>query len=619
MSRCDERARFYRPKTREENYCASSHEGRYESHYEGTRIVSFVDRNYPDIVRDVLTNLTQGVTRELHRVSYNPLARPLQVPDIVLLRRPVKRVSVITGFIEPPNPVDPLLRYTFTLSDYELVADPGDATDVSRIRFLPFGKKPANDTDVTVNYFPRSTEPTPLTDLNVGSVSRTLLEAVSRELALLYSQLNLVYDSAYLETATGASLERVVALLGYQRFRAGRPTGTVTFSRRAGAIGSITIPAGTPITDSADKIRYETIETRAMLAGEATAQIAVRGSSDITPVVEPAVLTVVQRAIAGLDTVTNERPTTRSSDDETDEQLRARARDALLASNKGTLGAIEHGLLQLPEVRSVKLAEMPNGVPGEIKLSIDLAQPAAGGGLPRAVQERIEELRPAGIRVLRDSAGMIDLQAKLLLTLAGSSMPPADIERIHKTAQSTLVTEIRKKGVGEKIRNRALTAAVLRDERIVDALITFSAKGGDAGTPGSDFEPNPDSSVQLIASDVTFDADVFDKPLAPGDTIPVEVRAIMVVQPLAGVPLAQVKTDIQTRLNTFFENLKSGSVDSNTLLTALRNDTLYAIDPLKMQVTLTTADQFVLIAQGGNTFSVQPRQVFTVASVEVST
>jgi uncharacterized phage protein gp47/JayE len=580
--------------------------------------VSFVDRTYPDIVRDVLTNLTQGVTREIHRVSYNPLARPLQVPDVVLLRRPVKRVSLISGFIEPPNPGDAPLPYSFTLNDYELGADGDDPTDLSHIRFLPFGKKPAAESDLTVNYYPRSTEPTPLTDLNVGSVARTLLEATSRELALLYAQLNLVYDSAFIDTATGASLERVVALLGYQRFRAGRPIGVVTFTRRAGAIGNITIPAGTPITDSADKIRYETIESRAMLAGESTAQVAVRGSTDITPVVESGVLTIIQRAIAGLDTVTNERPTTRSSEDETDEQLRARARSALLASNKGTVSAIEHGLLQLPEVRSVKLVEMPQGVPGEVQLSVDLVQPLAGGGLPRAVRERIEELRPAGIRILSGSAGSVDLQAKLQLTLAGSSLPPADIEQVHKAAQATLVEEVRKKGVGEKIRNRQLSAALLRDERIVDAIVTLSARGAAAGSPGADFEPDANSSVQLVDSDIAFDTDSFDKPLAAGDTIAVEVRAVLVAQPIAGVALAQVRTAIETRLNAFFENLSTGSVDTATLLTALRNDALYAIDPMKLQVTLTTPDQFVLIAQGGAAFSVQPQQVFTVTSVEVS-
>ena len=76
---------------------------------------------------------------------------------------------------------------------------------------------------------------------------------------------------------------------------------------------------------------------------------------------------------------------------------------------------------------------------------------------------------------------------------------------------------------------------------------------------------------------MAFEADAFDKALSAGDTISVEVRASLVAQALAGVPIAQVKTEIQTRLNAFFENLKSGSVDSNILLTALRNDTQYAL------------------------------------------
>ena len=228
------------------------------------------------------------------------------------------------------------MPYTFGLNDYELVPDANDTDSLSTIRFLPFGRKPAPDTDLRVNYYPRTTAPAPITDLNVGSVVRTLLETFAKEQAILYAQLNLAYDSAFVETATGSSLDRVVALLGYQRFRAGRPVGTVTFSRRAGAVGEITIPAGTPVTDAADKVRYETVESRLMRAGETTAEIAVRGSTDNTPPVDANVLTVIQRAIAGLDAVTNERPTARATSDESDAELRARARDALISSNKGT-------------------------------------------------------------------------------------------------------------------------------------------------------------------------------------------------------------------------------------------------------------------------------------------
>ena len=187
--------------------------------------MSLIERSYPDIVRDLLTNLTQGVSREVHRVTYDATARPLVPPEVVLARRPVRRVSLVTGFVAAAAADEPPIPYTFTLNDYELVGSTGDPDDLNTIRFLPFGRLPAPDTDITVNYYPRTTERLPITDLNVGSVARTLVEALSKELALLYAQLNLAYDSAFVETAAGASLDRVVALLSYERFRAGRPVG----------------------------------------------------------------------------------------------------------------------------------------------------------------------------------------------------------------------------------------------------------------------------------------------------------------------------------------------------------------------------------------------------------
>ena len=111
--------------------------------------MTFVDRKYPDLVRDVLTNLTQGVAGELHRVSYDPNAHLIQIPDVVLSRRLVAGAA----------PDDPPVPYTFGLNDYELVPDANDTDSLSTIRFLPFGRKPAPDTDLRVNYYPRTTAP----------------------------------------------------------------------------------------------------------------------------------------------------------------------------------------------------------------------------------------------------------------------------------------------------------------------------------------------------------------------------------------------------------------------------------------------------------------------------
>jgi len=584
--------------------------------------VSFIDRTYPDIVRDVLTNLTQGITGEAHPIDYDPNARPVQVPDLVLLHRPVKRVSTVQGFIPGAKPDDLPLPYSFTLNDYELVGDPRDPQDVSRIHFVPFGRKPAPGTTVMVNYYPRTTDPVPVNDITVGSVVRTLLEAVSKELSILYTQLNLAYDSAFVDTATGSSLDRVVALLGYQRFLAGRAVGKAVFTRRAGSVGEVVIPAGTPITDAADKIRYETAESRVMFAGESTAEISIRGSSVSTATVDAGVLTVIQLAIAGVDSVINSRPTARATSDETDEELRARARDALIASNKGTVGALRNGLLQLPEVRDVKVEEMPNGVPGEIRLTVSLAPgtPVRPDQVyPDSVTARIEELRPAGIRILRDKSGETALAANVVLTLAGASQPQADIDRILASVKQTLATEVGKRGVGEKVRVQPIVAAILKDSRVVDASVTIQAKGGAAGVTGKDFVPDPGATVALSVDDVSISQPQFDQSASTAQNVPVDVRATFKLQLVGGTPAPTAQATLTQKLTQFFGTLPvDAQVDSAAVLNALRDDSKYALDPLGLNVTLSSAQQFVQIVQGGAAYRVRAGQTFSVSSVQVT-
>lgn len=581
--------------------------------------MTFAPREYQDIVRDVLTNLTQGVTREIHPVVVG--AEPPARPEFVLRRRPVRRVSHVSGFVAAADPEQPPVPYTFTRNDFELVGDPEDPAALTRLRFFAHGRKPAPGTNLSVNYYPRSTDPAPITDLNVGSVARVLVEALSRELAVLYAQLGLVYEAGFVETASGRALDRVVALLGYSRFAVGRPVGTVTFRRRAGAIGNITIPAGTPITDTEDSLRYETSESRVMLAGETTALVRVRGASASTPVVKAGVLAVIQRAIAGIDQVTNESDASRASEDESDEELRARARDALLAAGKGTVEALRFGLLQMPEVRDVRITERPSGVAGEIKVTVSLADPGADPDrLPPSVQARLDQLRPAGIRVVTGGAQAVRLRASVELVLAGSAVAESELRQVKAKATAALVEAVARTGVGQRLRAAPLTALLLRDERIVDAKIAFGAEGEPPGTPGQDFQPAEGVTLQLAAEQVVFAAPSFEgaPPGAP-ETTTVEVRASIGATPESGVAPDAVASELRQKLEAFFASVTAGaSIDTPTLLAALRNDARYAIDPLRLVVTLSAEGQFVQLAQGGPAFLVRPGQSFRVASLELA-
>jgi hypothetical protein len=53
-------------------------------------------------------------------------------------------------------------------------------------------------------------ESTRLDELSPGSVTRTLAETFARELAEVYERLGETYDSAFVDTTTGDSVERLV-------------------------------------------------------------------------------------------------------------------------------------------------------------------------------------------------------------------------------------------------------------------------------------------------------------------------------------------------------------------------------------------------------------------------
>jgi uncharacterized phage protein gp47/JayE len=575
--------------------------------------VSLVERTYPDIVKDMLTVLTGGIASEVYPIVYATGQSPQPLPQVVLKRRPVTRISAVSGFIGDRTADDELLPYSFGLNDYELISsDAAHPEALDTIRFLPFGHPPADGTSITVNYYPRNAEKTVITDVNVGSVARTMLETVARELGALYAQLNLAYDGGFVETATGSALDRVVALLGYRRFRAGRASGVVSFTRRPGNPGEITIPAGTPVTDTTDKIRYETIDSHLIRAEESVAQVRVRGASEATPVVEPNTLTVIGRAVAGLSGVTNERATTRSSDNESDDDLRLRVSGALAAASKGTVESIRYGLMNLPEVRDVVVTEMPNGLPGEIDVAVSLADGSTT--MPAKIVDRLEQLRPAGIRTTLSTARTMALQARVTLTLAGSSATVTERQQITAATIDTMVAAVRAKDIGQALRIRPLAAALLADSRIVDAevLIGTDAVGDkDVAAPSG-------TALELTKESVTVTVTFEQQPAT--DTIPLEVRGTFVLTGTIGATtLDDAKTGLRAKLTSYFAGLKPGdAVDGNTILTAVRDDAKYGVDPMKLLVMIGAPDEGVAVTvAGAQPFIVAAKQVFEVLAPEV--
>lgn len=547
--------------------------------------MTYTPRLYDEIVRDVLTTLTGGTVRE----SFN---MPPSDTPILLNNRPVRRISHLDGLTAASAaPNAPEIRYKFTPVDFELISTTGDENNRDAIRFREGGRKPIPGTPVIVNYYPAQTQPVPLTDLNVGSVTRTVLETISRELAMVYLDQEFIYKSAFMETAEAGSLDRVVALVGVRRLPAGNPVARIKFTRRPNTAGRITVPTGTPITTSTAD-RYLTSEPLTLEPGEISREVNAVGETPGTKVVEGDQLRFLEVLIAGIaeDGVINPQPARRLSAPETDEELRRRARAALSGVVRGTNDALKFGVMSIEGVKDATITEFPNGVAGEIR--IEVAYKDDSPDVRAAVQERIDDLRPAGIRVLSSDAARVAIDVQVALTLAGTGVPSAELTALQGSLQSGLEAQLRGVSPGGKVRRAQLTSLALRDPRIVDATVTLVPQGG-TGVE----ELQLDAGEILDVKSITF--------LPPNTeavstiTVTSLVSASIPAKLAPGVTLADAGSAIDLAFTSYLASRNpSQPITVDGMLAAIRDDTRFAAIRAEVIVTIESGSTFMQLTDG---------------------
>jgi len=165
-------------------------------------------KTYRQIAKDILTQITGGESTEEHlHVSGKTLYK--------LSNPPITEINEVKGISKGVTKI-------FTKNvDYRLIGD--------SIEWLGGGEHPDENTSFAVKYtFTRSSG---ISDVNPGSVVRTTVEAISREIEYLYAQMEQAYLSAFLDTATGEALDLVVSLLGVKRKPPQPSSGYVAFGR----------------------------------------------------------------------------------------------------------------------------------------------------------------------------------------------------------------------------------------------------------------------------------------------------------------------------------------------------------------------------------------------------
>ena len=170
--------------------------------------MEFKRRTYEEIRDNVISHITKGVVNERHAYVVGQASYGLADPSS-------SKIVKIEGYSGGQDTA-------FSEGvDYRL--------DEGKVVWLPGGRRPDDGTSFDVNY--SIGEARALTDANPGSVVRTIVEAVSREMDYMYAQLEGVYEAGFIDTAKGSSLGLVASILGVTRKPAEPANGVVTFGR----------------------------------------------------------------------------------------------------------------------------------------------------------------------------------------------------------------------------------------------------------------------------------------------------------------------------------------------------------------------------------------------------
>lgn len=468
--------------------------------------MTFVTQPYEPFVDDLLTGLTGGVIREEHRFIGSEEPYVLSSPDVI-----PPSVKVFGQQHEAFTVFSRGVDYVYDSAKEAIVWKEG-------------GQQPDDHTYFYVNY-DRQEADRKLTDRNPGSVTSVLAETFARELAVLHKQMEFIYQSAYVDLATGMSLDHVAALLSLDRKGANFASGEVLFKRTSPAPADISIPAGTVVSTN-DGQRFETTDKRTLRRGQLSIGAPVRSQVEGQGGLVPAgAIQNINRPIFGVDEVVSERNTLLAAEKESDPAFRRRIKATLERAGKSTLSALRNALIEeIPGINegNVQVAE-DSQIPGKVHVKF-----ALGGKIDQDLVRKIEETifyaRPAGVRVMHNlptnapvgaaegigpdglpigrqdvvarlsqrgalersesvpedllramPEGIVNLQVEVLLRLTEPNLGVGEKEQVENNVRARVINYVEGLPMGAEVIYSKLLATILNSDEVADARLLIRA------------------------------------------------------------------------------------------------------------------------------------------------
>lgn len=267
-----------------------------------------------------------------------------------------------------------------------------------------------------------------ITNTIPGSVIRTIIESLLAETDIQNYTIEQVYKAMNIDTAEGSDLDSIVAILGVTRKPATYAEGKVIFGRSDAYNTDIAIQYAQMISTKQDNNSGKIVEfivtdeDASLSAGELQVTVNVKATEPGIIYLPANTITIMNTPIIGIEYVTNESVFTGGTDKETDDELRARAKQALAGLGKGTTTAIRSALLEIVGVIDAIPIDISRGV-GTADMIIITDEIPPSEALQNEIDYVISITKSAGIDVgvVYPTINKQDISVTLTDTSSGSS------------------------------------------------------------------------------------------------------------------------------------------------------------------------------------------------------
>lgn len=272
-----------------------------------------------------------------------------------------------------------------------------------------------------------------ITAIYPGSIARAFAEAISTEIADLYSSLNFSLRQGSLSTASGRNLDLIGDLYGVVRKQISdaaaieRQSFNIEFLLQRPYSQAITIPINTFVYNNVESFttkqyRYKLNGDVIIPAGATKAYGLVVADFEDNTYVAPRASLVIHNYVAPPGVVvfcTNPKEVYSNLNSESDDNYRRRIVASIKTRAAGTTESVRFAALSVKGVRDVRVRESSYGM-GSCDVIVIPETLSAIKQMPEVVLSSINSVRPAGIRFNVRIAEKLEINMSATITLANS-------------------------------------------------------------------------------------------------------------------------------------------------------------------------------------------------------